>query len=305
MRRLGYRDSAPDDRLLERAGQLAQLNQALTAVADAGRGQTALVMGEAGIGKTALLRRFSSGVAGSARVLWATCDHLFIPRPLGPFLDLAGAAPGQLTARMEGTARPYDVAAALLAELGSGGTAMLVLENVHWADEASLDVIRLLFRRIESVPVMLVLSYRDDELNRSHPLRLVLGDLSEGGHVTRVELAGLSQSAVATLAGPQGLDATELCARTSGNPFFVTEVLADGSGRIPQTVRDAVLARAARLGPAASELLAAAAVVPGVAELWLLDQVAPAAAGSWTSALAPGSCSRATAGWRSGMRSRA
>ena len=281
MRRPGNPGGATDgDGLLERAEQLALLHQALTAVAGGGRARTALVLGEAGIGKTALLREFSDGVAGSARVLWAACDHLFTPRPLGPFLDLAEAVGGRLAARVADTARPYDVAAALLAELGSGGTAVLVLADVHWADAASLDVIRLLARRIEAVPALLVLSYRDDELDRSPPLRLVLGDLSGGGQVTRVELAGLSQSAVATLAGPEGLDAGELYDRTGGNPFFVTEVLAAGTGRIPHTVRDAVLARAAVLGPAASELLDAAAVVPGRAELWLLEKLVPAAPGS-------------------------
>jgi predicted ATPase len=281
MRRPGYQDGPGDgDGLLERAEQLALLDEALTAVADGGRGRTVLAVGEAGIGKTALLRRFGDGAAGWARVMWAGCDHLFAPRPLGPFVDLAEAAGGQLAARMGDAARPYDVAAALLAGLGSGGTAVLVLEDVHWADEASLDVIRLLARRIEALPALLVLSYRDDELDRSHPLRLVLGDLVGEGHVTRVELAGLSRAAVAMLARPQGLDAGELHARTGGNPFFVTEVLADGTAQIPHTVRDAVLARAARLGPAAGDLLDAAAVIPGRAELWLLENLVPAAAGS-------------------------
>jgi DNA-binding CsgD family transcriptional regulator len=289
MRRPEYSDGAgDDDGLLERAEQLALLDEALAAVADAGSGRTVLVLGEAGIGKTALLRGFCDGVASSARVLWAACDHLFTPRPLGPFLDLAETAGGQLAARMGDGARPYDVAAALLAELGSGGTAVVVLEDLHWADEASLDVIRLLFRRIEALPALVVLSYRDDELDRSHPLRLVLGDLSGGGRVTRVELAGLSPSAVATLARPLGLDAGELHARTGGNPFFVTEVLAAGTGRIPRTVRDAVLARAALLGPAAGELLDAVAVIPGRGELWLLDKLVPAAADSLDECLGSG-----------------
>jgi hypothetical protein len=120
-------------------------------------------------------------------------------------------------------------------------------------------------------------------------LRLVLGDLSGGGdQVTRVELGGLSHTAVATLARPQGLDAGELHARTGGNPFFVTEVLAAGTERIPHTVRDAVLARAARLGPAAGELLDAAAVIPGRAELWLLEKLVPAAADSLDECLGSG-----------------
>jgi predicted ATPase len=291
MQRRGYPDGASAGAgagLLERAEQLALLDEALTTVAAGGHGRTALVLGEAGIGKTALLRGFSDSVAGSARVLWAACDHLFTPRPLGPFLDLAEAASGQWTAWLGEAARPYDVAAALLAELGSGGTAVLVLEDVHWADAASLDVIRLLARRIEAVPALFVLSYRDDELDRPHPLRLVLGDLSGGGQVTRVELGGLSRAAVATLARPQGLDAGELHARTGGNPFFVTEALAAGTGRIPHTVRDAVLARAARLGPAAAALLDAAAVIPGRAELWLLERLVPAAADSLDECLGSG-----------------
>jgi len=289
MRQPGYQAGPGDgDGLRERAEQLALLNEALTAVADSRRGRVVLAVGEAGIGKTALLRRFSDSVTGSARTLWTACDHLFVPRPLGPFLDLSEAAGGQLAARIEDAARPYDVAAALLAELGSGGTAVVVLEDVHWADEASLDVIRLIARRMEAVPAVLILSYRHDELGRSHPLRLVLGDLSGSGQVTRVELAGLSRSAVATLARPQGLDAGELYAQTGGNPFFVTEVLAAGPGRIPQTVRDAVLARVALLGATANELLDAAAVIPGRAELWLLEDMVPAAVGSLDECLGSG-----------------
>jgi len=259
----------------------------LASASGEGRGRVVLAVGEAGIGKTALLRRFGESVDGSARVLWAACDHLFTPRPLGPFLDLAEAAGGQFAARVAGAARPYDVAAALLAELDSCGTAVVV-EDVHWADEASLDVIRVIARRIQAVPAVLVLSYRDDELHRSHPLRLVLGDLCGGGHVTRVEMGGLSPSAVAALARRQGLDAGELYARTGGSPFFVTEVLAAGMGRIPDTVRDAVLARTALLGPAAGGLLDAAAVIPGRAELWLLQKLVPAATDSLDECLGSG-----------------
>ena len=97
MRRPGYPGGAADG-LLERDEQLALLNEAITAVADGEGGRTVLAVGEAGVGKTALLRGFGAGVAGSARVLWAACDHLFTPRPLGPFLDLAEATGGQLAA---------------------------------------------------------------------------------------------------------------------------------------------------------------------------------------------------------------
>lgn len=269
--------------LLERSEQLKVLGEVLTAAASSERGRIVLVAGEAGIGKTALLRRFCADLNGSARVLWARCEPLFTPRPLGPVLELAGVVGGEVAARAGDGARPYDVAAALLRELAAGPS-VLVFEDVHWADEATLDVIRLAGRRVADVPALLVLSYRGDGLDLSHPLRIVLDDLPGSDRVTRVALAGLSPRAVAELAGRAGVDAGELHRRTAGNPFFVTEVLAAGTG----LVRDAVLARAARLGGAAREVLDAAAVVPGPAELWLLEALAPAAAGALDECLGSG-----------------
>ena len=260
--------------LLERTEQFSALNCALAAVTASGQGQIVLVAGEAGIGKTALLRRFCADVGGSARVLWAGCDPLFTPRPLGPVVDLARVLDGDRAAFAADGARPYEVAAALLRELAAGPS-VLVLENVHWADEATLDVIRLTGRRVSEVPVLLVLTYRDDGLDRWHPLRVMLGDLPGSEQVTRLELTGLSPQAIAELAGPAGVDAGELHRWTAGNPFFATEVLAAGTGLVPHSVRDAVLARAARLSGPAREALDAAAVVPGAAELWLLDALAP------------------------------
>jgi DNA-binding CsgD family transcriptional regulator/tetratricopeptide (TPR) repeat protein len=275
-------------RLLERSGELSALGEALAAVVSGGQGRIVLVAGEAGIGKTALLHRFCAGLGGgSARVLRAGCDPLFTPRPLGPVLDLAGVVGGELAACAARGARPWEVAAALLRELAAGPS-VLVLEDVHWADEATLDVIRLVGRRVTEVPMLLVLSWRDDELDRAHPLRIVLGDLPGSDRVTRLALAGLSPRAVAELAGPAGVDAGELHQWTAGNPFFVTEVLAAGTGLAPRSVQDAVLGRAARLGPAAREVLDAAAVVPGPAELWLLDALAPSAAGALDECLGAG-----------------
>jgi len=262
--------------LLERSGELDALIGALAAVTSSGLGRIALVTGEAGIGKTALLRRFCARTAGSARVLRAGCDPLFTPRPMGPVLELAGAIGGEVAALAADGARPYDVAVALLRELAAGPS-VVVFEDVHWADEATLDVIRLAGRRIGDVPVLLVISYRDDGLEQSQPLRIVLGDLPGSDRVTRLALAGLSPRAVAELAGPAGVDGAELHRWTAGNPFFVTEVLAAGTGLVPHSVRDAVLARAARLGGAARKVLDAAAVVPGPVELWLLEALGPVA----------------------------
>ena len=244
----------------------------LAGVISDSRGATILVTGEAGIGKTTLLRHFADSAAGSARFLWTACDPLFTPRPLGPLLELADSVGGGLAEQIASGGRAFDVAVTLLAKLRVAGPTAVVIEDVHWADEATLDVVRLLARRIDTVPVLLVLSYRDHQLDRVHPLRVVVGELpGDGRRVTRLEIPALSASAVATLAGPAGVNAATLYERTAGNPFFVTEVLAGAVGEIPDSVRDAVLARAARLGGEARDLLDAAAVVPGHLEDWMLE----------------------------------
>jgi DNA-binding CsgD family transcriptional regulator len=266
-----------DAGLLERSGELDALSRALASVTFSGQGRIALVAGEAGIGKTALLRQFAASAASSARVLWARCEPLFTPRPLGPVLELASAIGGEAAARAAGPGTPYDVAMTLFPDLAIEPT-VVVFEDVHWADEATLDVVRLLARRVAGAPVLLVLSYREAELDHAHPLRVVLGDLPGGGQVIRLELAGLSARAIAELAGPGRMDAGELHRRTAGNPFYVTEVLAAGAETMPRSVRDAVLARAARLRGVARDLLDVASVVPGPVETWLLDALAPTAA---------------------------
>ena len=258
--------------LLERGGEFAVLEECLGMVRGSSRGCLVLVSGEAGIGKTVLLRRFCEASGGSARVLWGGCDSLFTPRALGPLLDIAQLAGGELARSLEGGARPSDVAAVLMREAGSRAPTIVVFEDVHWADEATLDVLGLLGRRIESFPALLLATYRD-ELDRAHPLRVVLGELPSG-RVRRLQLLPLSSSAVATLAEREGADAEQLYRQTGGNPFFVTEVLAAGGDEVPQSVRDAVLARASRLSSAARALLEAVAIAPPQCELWLLEALA-------------------------------
>ena len=264
--------------LLEREQPLEQLDAALAQVKSSSRGRVALLSGEAGVGKTELIRTFAER-APAARVLLAACDALFTPRPLGPLLDIASITGGELDAKIESGALPHDVAGALMRELAGSRTTLVVLEDVHWADEATLDVIRLVARRINSVPTLLLLSYRDEQVDRTHPLRVLLGELP-ARDVTRVGLESLSEEAVAQLAEPCGVEPGELFARTGGNPFFVTEALAAGGDRVPDTVRDAVLARTARLSVPARELLDAVSVVPKHAELRLLEAMGGIAPGA-------------------------
>jgi DNA-binding CsgD family transcriptional regulator/tetratricopeptide (TPR) repeat protein len=151
-----------------------------------------------------------------------------------------------------------------------------VLEDVHWADEATLDVLRIVARRLETLPALVVATFRDDELERHALLRILLGEIAHGRQAVRVDVEPLSPTAVSILAAPHGVDADDLYRKTNGNPFFVTEALASPEAEVPDTVRDAVLARAARLTYAAREVLEAVAVVPPHAELWLLDALVPA-----------------------------
>ena len=231
-----------------------------------------LVAGEAGVGKTALVRHFADSQVG-ARVLVGACDPLFTPRPLGPLLDVAQSAQGELLDVVLTGRRPHDITTALTRDLRRR-PATVILEDLQWADEATLDVLRLLGHRLDDVPALVVVTYRDDELDRSHPLRLLVGELRTETTV-RMKLNRLSAEAVNELAKPSGMDGEELYRQTGGNAFFVTEVLAAGDSEIPHSVRDAVLARAARVSPEARSLLDAVAAVPPRAELWLLEALAP------------------------------
>src|SRR6185312_14010169 len=151
---------------------------------------------------------------------------------------------------------------------------ILVLEDVHWADEATLDVLGVLGRRVDRLDSLVIATYRTDGLTREHPLRVVLGDLATAPGVKRLRLEPLSQDAVAALAAPHGVNGAALHAKTGGNPFFVTEILAGESGDVPSTIRDAVLARTARLSGYAHEVLDAVAINPHHTELWLLEATA-------------------------------
>ncbi len=259
--------------LLERESLLDALTQAL-GQATAGHGRTVLVTGEAGIGKTSLVEHFVAQQPTATRVLWGACEALFTPRPLGPLYDIApqmGRAFRDLLLPNE--AHRAALFAAFLQDLcDSPLPNLFIIEDVHWADEATMDLIKFLGRRLHRLRLLLVLTYRDDELGAEHPLRLVIGDLPSTATL-RLRLPSLSAAAVARLAAPTGHDAADIYNTACGNPFFVTELLAATTMEVPATVRDAVLARAARLSPLARSLLEVAAVIPNRIEPWLLDAV--------------------------------
>jgi len=257
-------------KLLERDTQVKALGTALTQ-AKAGQGCVALVYGEAGIGKTSLVDHFLYEHKSNWRVLQGACDLLFTPRPLGPLHDIAFQIQGQLIHLLESESNRTAIFSACLNELQMQQT-ILAVEDIHWADEATLDLLKYLGRRIRQTASMMILTYRDEDIGVDHPLRLLLGDLASSHIAHRVPVTPLSREGVHELARDREINSIELHRQTNGNPFYVTEVLAVEGG-IPETVRDAVLARVARLSTGARSALEAAAVIGSRVEPWLLSQV--------------------------------
>jgi DNA-binding CsgD family transcriptional regulator len=267
--------------LLERDQFLFALDELLHQVA-AGRGRIALISGEAGIGKTSLVECFLERSQPATRTLWGTCEALFTPRPLGPLYDIAQQTQTPLRALLDGEANRATLFAAVLDDLTHGpAPTIVVIEDIHWADEATLDLMKYLARRIHRTTALLIMTYRDDELRKDHPLRLVLGDLPADNN-TRLWLPALSEVAVTALAkqGKGSHSAKQLYAVTGGNPFFITQVLASGALGVPTSVSDAVLARVARLSPQACRLLNLVAVVPNRIELEIIEAVGGSAGDS-------------------------
>ena len=252
--------------LLERDDELGLLSQWLSD-AESGRGRVVFVGGEPGIGKTSLVTTFAAGAHADVRVGFGRCDALVTPRALGPFLEVAAALDIDVSEDRDGLVRTF------VEHLRASGPTLIVVEDAHWADEATLDALAMLGRRVVDLPMLLVVTYRENDVTAEHPLRVVLGDLATSAGSAWLALRPLSLEAIRVLAGPERASAEELYQRTGGNPFYVTEALAEPGTAVPTTVRLAVLARASRLTPPARAVVDAVSVVPGRAETWLVDAI--------------------------------
>lgn len=275
--------------LIERSMPLAQLQHWLRVLAEPGAGGRCLLLqGEAGIGKTSLLRAGRAAAPPRLDWLMGWCEPLLSPTPLGPLLDMLDGLPPALASMVSRGQRVQEVMPELLAWLRAlHRPLVLVVDDAQWADHASLDLLRFLGRRIEGLPLGLVLSYRDDELPPSHPLRAVVGGLPPAATL-RLGLARLSARGVEQAARAAGRPARGLHKLTQGNPFYLAELLAAPAESLPASVRDAVLARAQRLSPAARALLALASVSPVPLERTTLASFGDPAEGALPECLAGG-----------------
>ena len=265
-------------------GREVELRALTSAWEEASRGSRkfVLISGEPGIGKSRLaLRLAESAASQDAVVLIGRCDEQ-TPVPYLPFSEaLAPHVESDLTAIAAPVAVPvpggedadryrfYAAVTNALQQLAATSPVLLILDDLHWADEGTLLLLRHLLRRVGDVPLLVVGTYRDTDLGRTHPLARTLGEFAREG-AQRVDLRGLGVDDVSALLGSDVSDATaqSVHAETEGNPFFVQEVarhLAEGgdssAGSIPQGVRDVIGRRVSRLREDSVALLQVASVV--------------------------------------------
>ena len=256
--------------LVERESPLGVIRSHAAALA-AGTGHTLLVCGEAGVGKTSLLTQAAEEHPGLA-LWWGACDALETPHPLAPLRDIARSVGVGFRSLLAAPAGRGELFEAVIESLQAAGPTLMVIEDAHWADQSTLDLVKFIGRRIDRLPVLLAVTYRDDEVAPSHPLRRVIGDLPPR-LATRIALPPLSPEGVAVLArrslrSPEGLHAM-----TRGNPFFVTELLRQGGEGVPRGVEDLVLARLAKLPASAQEIVRLASIVPARFERRLMEEL--------------------------------
>ncbi len=260
--------------LIERAGFLTILQSKFQLVAE-GEGHCVFVTGEAGIGKTSLVNTFCREVKTKCNVYKGTCDALFTPRPLAPVYDILLQMGKDLPETgADITDRPAFFTRFLHELVYHKEPTVIVFEDIHWADEATLDFIKFLARRITQLPCLFILTYRDNEIYVHHPLRNVLGQLNPGSF-TRMQLLPLSKQAVEKMAEQKGYNGENVYSISGGNPFYVTEILASYSPGIPDNIKDSILSVYHRAPETTRHVWDILSVLPAGVRLTYLEKMEP------------------------------
>jgi len=255
--------------LLERDEFLSELNDLLQS-AISGSGQIAVISGDAGIGKTSLVEFFTGQHKDTAKIYWGACDDLFTPRPLAPLYDIANKMKSNIIDKLElGASRP-SIFNEFLNEINQKEPNIIVIEDVHWADESTFDFIKFLAKRINKYKSLLIITYRSDEIGSTRPLRLTFSNIPSK-YLRRFELPPLSKHAVKMLANSFGRKDDSIFTKTGGNPFLITELLMNNQENIPATVKDLIAFRLSRLSANARSAVETFSVIPGAAEKWLIN----------------------------------
>lgn len=259
--------------LIEREDAIEKLSEMVEKIND-GRGQIALVSGEAGIGKTSLLEEIKRIFNAQYKIFWGGCDPFFTPRPFGPLYDFAPNFSAKILNLLENGASPSTIYSAIHETLEKAQQPIiLIFEDVHWADYATLDLFKFLGRRISFLKCLLVISFRNDAVNDREALRQMI-DMLPSAHTTRIVIEPLSLEGVTQLAAGTEHDISKLHEITTGNPFFITELLAtkDKIGKsLPASVQDAINARLNRLTHLERDFLETISLVPNAISPELID----------------------------------
>ena len=260
--------------LIERAAFLDMLQAKFSTVAE-GEGHCVFVSGEAGIGKTALVKAFCKEQSGDCDIYLGACDALFTPRPLAPLYDIIWQVNGQLWPKGHTVEQRSELFSEFFNEFSKRKRkTVIVFEDIHWADDATFDFIKFFARRITQLGCLFILTYRDDDISFDHPLRNVLGQLPPASF-TRIQLNPLSREAVEKMAAEKGYSGEDVYGITGGNPFYVNEILSSYSLGIPDNVKDSIISAFNRQEGKTREIWELLSVIPTSFELKYLEKFEP------------------------------
>lgn len=270
--------------LIERDELLATLQATFQKVTSS-EGHCIFLGGEAGIGKTSLVRAFCKERKNDCNIYQGACDSMFTPRPLAPLYDIMW----QINSRLWPNSHSIEDRSRLFAEFFREVSiqkelTLIIFEDIQWADEATLDFIKFFARRITHLKCLFILTYRDNEIHSKHPLRNVLGQLPPDSF-TRLQLSPLSRGAVEKMAVEKGYCGEDVYSITGGNPFYVTEILCSYNLGVPDNIKDSILAAYHRTEEKTRRIWELLSVSPSGFELKYLERFEPAFSASIESCL--------------------